>query len=400
MLTRRSFAKLVLASLASAFGPPGCTRSSDYSDDDAARLAKQMADEVARSGTGPYGPLRFQGYRGLAQLPYFTLDEQGQLRIRVDDLPPVIDCHTHLGWSQMLAPQVDLLQRAPRTQYYLDCDRQQPPCALDLDVYVNANFTDAMHRELSHEVINSLLVGSRAAATHTIPNLLAEMDAVGVAQAAVLPIAAGLPFDNDPTLHVLDAIHTAGVAKRLIPFASVHPRDTRKREQLRDYARRGVRGVKLHPEMQRFNPDDAAAMEIYEECGRLKLPVIFHAGRSGIEPGFIRPYALIRHYIPAIKTFPHVRFILGHAGARDVADAIPVAQQHDNVWLEISGQGVTQLDELLRVVGEHKLLFGTDWPFYPLAVTLAKVLIVTEKRESARRAILAGNATEVLKRET
>jgi predicted TIM-barrel fold metal-dependent hydrolase len=397
MLTRRHFTKLTLAALALAF--PGCTRSSDYSDDDAARLAKQMADELARSGTGPYGRLRFQGYRGLAQLPYFELDAQGQLRLRIE-VPPVIDCHTHLGWSQMLAPQVDLLHRAPRTQYYLDCDQQQPPCALDLDVYVNANFTDAMHRELSHEVISSLLIGSKAAATHTIPNLLAEMDAVGVGKAAVLPIAAGLPFDSDPTLHVLDAIHAAGVADRLIPFASVHPRDTRKIEQLRDYARRGVRGVKLHPEMQRFTPDDPAAMEIYEECGRLKLPVIFHAGRSGIEPGFIRQYAVIRHYIPAIKTFPNVRFILGHAGARDVADAIPVAQQHDNVWLEISSQGVTQLDELLRVVGEHKLLFGTDWPFYPLAVTLAKVLIVTEKRPSARQAILAGNAEALLKQGT
>jgi len=395
MLSRRDFTKLSLAAL--ALGLPSCTRSSDYSDDDATRLAKQMADELARSGSGPYGPLRFQGYRGLAQLPYFTLDEQGRLRVRVEDLPPVIDCHTHLGWSQMLAPQVDLLQHAPRTQYYLDCDHTEPPCTLDLDVYINANFTDAMHRELSHEVLASLTVGSRAAATHTIPNLLEEMDAVGVRHAAVLPIAAGLPFDSDPTLHILDAVAKAGAGDRLIPFASVHPHDARKRELLRGYAQRGVRGVKLHPEMQRFAPDEPAAMEVYEECGRLQLPVIFHAGRSGIEPGFMRPYALIRHYLPAITTFPNVRFILGHAGARDVADAIPAAQQHDNVWLEISGQGVTQLDALLHAVGEHKLLFGTDWPFYPIAATLAKVLIVTEQRPSARRAILSGNADQLLK---
>jgi hypothetical protein len=111
----------------------------------------------------------------------------------------VIDCHTHLGWSQMLAPQVDLLHRAPRTQYLLDCDRE-PPCALDLDVHVNANFTDAMHRDLSHEVLRSVSIGGGAAATYTIPNLVAEMDLAGVAKAAVLPIAAGLPFDSDATL--------------------------------------------------------------------------------------------------------------------------------------------------------------------------------------------------------
>src|SRR5205807_586138 len=122
---------------------------------------------------------------------------------------------------------------APRTRYLLDCDRDEPPCALDLDVYVNANFTDAMHRALSLEVIRSLSIGGGAAATHTVPNLLAEMDVAGVAKAAVLPIAAGLPFDSDPTLHILDAIAKSGAADRFIPFASVHPRDARKRERLR-----------------------------------------------------------------------------------------------------------------------------------------------------------------------
>jgi predicted TIM-barrel fold metal-dependent hydrolase len=69
-----------------------------------------------------------------------------------------------------------------------------------------------------------------------------------------------------------------------VPFASVHPRDAGWRSQLRGFAARGARGVKLHPEMQRFAPDDPEAMEIYGECEQLGLPVLFHAGRSGIEP--------------------------------------------------------------------------------------------------------------------
>src|SRR5512139_152434 len=136
-------------------------------------------------------------------------------------------------------------------------------------------------------------------------------------------------------------------------------------------------------------------MEIYAECELLGLPVIFHCGRSGIEPEFTRPYALMRRYVPAIETFPQVQFVLGHAGARDVAAAIPLAQRHGNVWLEIAGQGVTQLHELVAQVGAEKLLFGTDWPFYPLAATLAKVLLVTEKQPATRTAILRGNAERV-----
>jgi predicted TIM-barrel fold metal-dependent hydrolase len=44
------------------------------------------------------------------------------------------------------------------------------------------------------------------------------------------------------------------------------------------------------------------------------------------------------------------------------------------------------------------LLFGTDWPFYHLGATLAKVLLVTRERPDARDAILRGNALRLLQR--
>jgi predicted TIM-barrel fold metal-dependent hydrolase len=44
------------------------------------------------------------------------------------------------------------------------------------------------------------------------------------------------------------------------------------------------------------------------------------------------------------------------------------------------------------------MLFGTDWPFYHLAATLAKVLIATNEsdRSEIRHAILRGNAERLL----
>ncbi len=391
---RRAFNKLLLGAALTAICLPGCT-GGDYTDEDAAQLERQKREEAERSGHGPYGALRFRGYRGLAQLPYFQLDGDGRLRVTVKDMPRAIDFHTHLGTALLFAPALDLQRSTPRVQYFLDCDREQPGCDLDLDVYINANFTAAAHRELTRETVAQLLFGGRAAQTHTVPNLLAEMDASGVEQAAVLAIAAGLPFGDDLTTTWMEAIRQAHADARLLPFASVHPRDGGWREKLRAFARRGARGVKIHPEMQRLFPDEPGAMEIYAECQQLGLPVIFHGGRSGIEPGFMRQYAVMRRYVPPIAAFPRVQFVLGHAGARDVAAAIPLAQRHANVWLEIAGQGVTQLHDLLLQVGADRLLFGTDWPFYPLAATLAKVLIVTEGQPSARAAILRGNAERV-----
>jgi predicted TIM-barrel fold metal-dependent hydrolase len=395
-LDRREFGKLLLASIGMAAGAPACSSSSDYTDADEAALERQKRAEAGQSGRGPHGPLRFRGYRGLAELPYFELDPGGQLRLTADDVPPAIDIHAHLGVALLFAPSIDLLRRTDRTQHMLDCDGSDPGCELDLDVYINTNFTPEMLRQLSRRLRNQLLLGNPAAETQTIPNLLAEMEAMNVERTAILPIAAGLPFGDDLTEEWMSAIERSEAGNRLIPFASVHPRDDAWREKLRGFAARGARGVKLHPEMQRLFPDDPAAMEIYAECESLGLPVIFHAGRSGIEPGFMRKYALIRRYVPAIESFPRVQFILGHAGARDVADVIPVTKRNRNVSLEISSQGVTQLLELLQELGPERLLFGTDWPFYHIGAPLTKVLLISEGRPEARAMILRGNAERLL----
>lgn len=395
-MDRRTFHKLLGS--AAALALPGCTDESRYTKQDAARLEDQWREEAERSGRGPYGPQRYRGYRGLAALPWFELDERGRLRCTLEDLPKVIDIHAHLGMSLLLAPDVDLHARQPRVRHLLDCDASEPGCPLDLDVYINANFTPADLRALRLGSVAQMLWGSEAAATHTIPNLLEEMDATGVRQALILPIAFGLPLGDDLTERWMQAIEVAAAGERLISGASVHPRDPERIEKLRRYAASGARAVKLHPAGQRFFPDAPEAMSVYQECAELGLPVVFHGGRAGIEPRYTHQFTVMRNYEPAFERFPEVQFVLGHAGARDVADAIPLTQRYPNVWLGIHGQGVSTLRELIDRVGGDRLLFGTDWPFYHLAATLAKVLMVTEGQPELRYAILQGNAERLLGR--
>jgi predicted TIM-barrel fold metal-dependent hydrolase len=394
VLDRRAFNRLLLTTAAG--WAAGCGPGDRYTDADAARLRAQKEAELARSGRGPYGEQRFRGYDGLAELPWFELDESGTLRCIAEDFPPAIDMHAHLGMSLLFAPDIDLQARTPRVHHLLDCDRYDPGCELDLDVYINANFTDAGLEELRNEAVAQLLWGSRAAATHTIPNLISEMDATRVGQAVLHPIAIGLPFGDDPNTRWRAALERAGVGDRLLVGASVHPRDPERIARLQREAARGARILKLHPAMQRFYPDAPEAMEIYAECGRLGIVVFFHAGRAGIEPERLHRYTLLRHYEPMLKRFPEVTFVFGHAGARDGADAIELAARYPNVWMDVHGQGVTILGEMVERLGGNRLLYGTDWPFYHLAASLAKVLIVTEGRPELRREILRGNAERLL----
>ena len=378
----------------------GCSGPEEgrYTEADIAGLAAQRAEEAARSGQGPFGPQRYRGYRGLAELPWFELDRDGVLRLVDESVPKAIDFHCHFGMSVLFEPDLDLQARTERVIHLLDCDAETPGCELDLDVYINANFTANDLEELRCDTIAQGLWGSESIRSQTIPNLLAEMDATRVEQAVILPIAFNFPFGDNLVPKWRDAIDRAGVANRLMAGASVHPRDPRKIERLEEAAASGARVVKLHPTVQAFYPDEDDALEIYQAAERLGLVIFFHGGRAGIEPESRHPYAMPRHYEGAISAFPKLPFVLGHAGARDGPAMLEMGLRHSNAWFGIHGQSVTHLDEMIRRTGGERLLFGTDWPFYHLAATLAKVLIVTNDpgRAEIRHALLRGNAEKLL----
>jgi predicted TIM-barrel fold metal-dependent hydrolase len=359
-------------------------------------LETRTRAELEASGRGPLGPLRFRGYRGLAELPWFELDGDGNLELVAADIPAGIDLHTHLGMALLLAPAPDLHARTPRVAYFLDCDAEPDGCELDLDVYMNLNFTAGMLRGLRWSALRQFTIGDAATKTHTIPNLASELERNGFERAAVLPITFGLPFGDDLSNRWLEALAASPERRRFIPGCSVHPRDSDAVEKLRLYVERGARIVKLHPEMQSFRPDAPDVMRVYAECERLGLPVIFHAGRSGIEPERMRPYALPRHFDEAAGRFPGLPMILGHGGARDLPDAIPIAQRHANVFLGIASLGASAILRLLEAVGPERIVFGSDWPFYPVATSLAKLLLATQDRPEVREPVLRGNALRIL----
>ena len=163
---------------------------------------------------------------------------------------------------------------------------------------------------------------------------------------------------------------------------------------MKKHAATGARLMKLHPTVQKFYPDDPEIMPLYEEAQKLGLVVFFHGGRAGIEPESRLRYAMPRHYEAVLANFPRLPVILGHAGARDGEAMLALAMRYDNTWLDIHGQGVSSLDEIIRRTGGERLLFGSDWPFYHIGSSLAKVLICTQDpgRRAIREAILRQNA--------
>ena len=375
---------------------PGCDSppTERYAQADIELLAQQRALEEQTRGRGIYGRHVYPGYRGLAQLPWFDLDANGALRCTDDEVPHSIDVHCHLGMSVLFRPHLDLLATTPRVKHLLDCDGSTPGCPLDLDTYINSNFSEQALDQLTMSTLAQGLWGSEFAQTQTVPNLLREMDAMRVQQAMLLPIKLGLPFGDQLSEDWRAAVTAAQEGERLHVGLSTHPHADDAIEQMRQGAAQGGRIIKLHPTVQRFYPDEPALMNLYAEAQALGLVVFFHGGRAGIEPESSHRYALPRHYEAALGEFPNLQFILGHAGARDSQAMIALAARYDNAWLGIHGQSLTMLEAMIKKTNVDRLLFGTDWPFYHLGASLAKVLITTAKpeRKTLRQKILRDNA--------
>jgi predicted TIM-barrel fold metal-dependent hydrolase len=331
-------------------------------------------------------PTRFSDLADLARLPFFEMKE-GRLVVADDTVPEAIDMHTHLALAFLRRQQLDLRASTALTETYLP-----PGRAIDLDVYMNRCFGPedmaAMTRDLG---VGSLSTGGMRA-SHTVPNLVRDMGALRIRQSVLLSI--DWPYGmSDNAGEWLRAAHDTS---ELVVFGSVHPGDRHVERKLDAQLALGIKGIKVHPAVQLVKPDAPRSMALYRACGDRNLPIFFHCGPVDIETRLGRYLSQVRHYERAIAESPRTRFVLGHAGALQMEEALAFAKKYDNVWLELASQSLTNVERLVAEAPRDRVVFGTDWPFYPQSVGLAKVLIATEDDLGARRAVLGENAARLL----
>jgi predicted TIM-barrel fold metal-dependent hydrolase len=130
-------------------------------------------------------------------------------------------------------------------------------------------------------------------------------------------------------------------------------------------------GMKLHPLIDGYHPNDPAVhplMELLEDRG---LPVLLHCGH----PIFTLPWSIEELAV----NFPDVRVVLGHMGHGNVVyinASIDVAARNPNVYLETSGMPMhTKIKEAVDRIGSDRVLYGSDAPFHHPAVEILRVQV-------------------------
>jgi len=90
-------------------------------------------------------------------------------------------------------------------------------------------------------------------------------------------------------------------------------------------------------------------------------------------------------------------FIFGHSGVCEYKLVAEYLKKFPSSYAELSSQSQHSIRYLIDEVGYERLLFGSDWPALPQAITLSRVLIATSENKDARDHILSKNAKKLLK---
>ena len=226
----------------------------------------------------------------------------------------------------------------------------------------------------------------------SVPALLDSMDKGGIDRALIHSVALS------PARVVTINDFISGQAQlhpdRLTGYATLHPDMTENKagDELARAMALGLKGVKLHNDMQRIALDDPRMDKIYAAC-QDTCPLLLHMGDYRYHydnPGQVPP---------VLRRFPRLRLICAHMGGYTEWDEARKCLQHENVAVDCSSSywklGAKGLLDAIRFFGADRVLFGTDFPMWDPGRELRHVMSLG-LTENELEKILHRNAEELL----
>jgi len=186
-------------------------------------------------------------------------------------------------------------------------------------------------------------------------------------------------------------------------------------EKIKEIDRLNLKGIKLIPTLQFFNPVEARKKveRVFEFCERKEKIVMYHTGCDPYvweEPHFSQD-ANPMYLESIVEDFDGVKVIVAHMGCYSsrmpgiwMDEALELGRNHENVWFDVAAVTyvVTRenfVQKIRKTVGMDRVLFGSDYPAVQGVSIKMMVDDVKESRyltEIEKEKILGLNAIELL----
>lgn len=235
----------------------------------------------------------------------------------------------------------------------------------------------------------------------------------GSAEQAVARLAADMAdsqVSHAVVLHLLSqpwsVAEVAGALARrpqLTGFVNVDPRSPNALAELDAAAALGFRGLKLHPRMHQFLPDDPACVALVRRAGEHGWPVTIDCFPDG---DWLLAGHEVLHYARLAREAPQARVVVAHAAGHRCLDLLMLAKRVSNLWFDLSYSllyyarpVVENLLYCVRSIRGERVLFGTDHPDRPLGLAISRSLELLDQHGlggEIREKLLWKNAHQLL----
>jgi uncharacterized protein len=155
---------------------------------------------------------------------------------------------------------------------------------------------------------------------------------------------------------------------KLEGWASVDPNEPDCLEQLTHCVEAlGLKGLKLGPVYQHFDPQDRKHWPLFKQCERLGLPILWHQGATFPSKARLK-WGLPLQLEDIAMDFPDLKMIVAHLGHPWEEDLIVLLRKCPNLYTDISALHYRPWRYWQAMVTameygvEHKILLGSDFP--------------------------------------
>ncbi|MCQ2399792.1 MAG: amidohydrolase, partial [Clostridia bacterium] len=199
--------------------------------------------------------------------------------------------------------------------------------------------------------------------------LLSDGDKVGVTKYAIHSVATKKEQVQSINRFILE---TAGFCGKFLPFGTLHPDMTEEEleSEICFLIQSGFKGIKLHPDFQRFYIDGEDSKRI---CRVLdgRLPILFHTGDDKLD--FSMPERLNN----LAADFKNQIFIGAHFGSYRCFDKADIYTA-ENVYFDTSSAlmfiSKERATRLIDKFGDERFLWGSDYPMWLPSVEYERFL--------------------------
>jgi uncharacterized protein len=253
--------------------------------------------------------------------------------------------------------------------------------------------THAFADEIAERAITTLEEqgDTKAFSDGTIDGLIDQMDRAGIDVSVLMPVAT----KASQVCTINDWVASLA-SDRIVPFGSMHPDFADPAGEFARLKDLGIKGFKMHPEYQDFDPLEPRMEQVYEAARDTGMIAFFH---SGGDIAFDSIKGTPEVFSTVIDAYPGLTLVLAHMGGFRTWQGAAEHLAGRDIWLD-TAYTLTHLpdDEFLalaRAHGTKRVLFGTDAPWTDAERELQHIRSMGFSAEELDD-ILGGNAQRLL----